>query len=217
VTDARALSPSDLADLLLSARPRDARTTALTAVSAGVRPRDVYLELLAPALAEIGARWQRASATVAQEHLATAVVASIMATLAPTLEEGPPVLQRIVLACTDGELHELGLRMLGDFLEADGWDVLYLGAVTPANDLGDFVAEARPAAVGLSVTLTTHLEFARTTIAEVRERSDAYIIVGGGAFGGDASVARAIGADGFGADAAEASRLLRHRFGEESS
>lgn len=206
-----------LADLLLHSPPREAREYALGAVRSGCRPRDVYLDMLAPALEEIGDRWEHGAATVAQEHLATAVVASIMATLAPSLEQGPPVGQRIVLACADGELHELGLRMLGDFLEGDGWEVLHLGAVTPAVTLADFVAHVQPVAVGLSVTLTTHLEFARTAIAEVRKRSDAFILVGGGAFAGDAGVARGIGADGFATDAGAASRLLRERFGADAA
>jgi methanogenic corrinoid protein MtbC1 len=206
-----------LADLLQYSAPREARAFALAAVAGGAQARDVYLDMLAPALAEIGDRWQRGAATVAHEHLATAVVASIMATLAPTLEEEPAVRQRIVLTCADGELHELGLRMLGDFLEGDGWEVLYLGAVTPATALGSFLADVRPAAVGLSVTLTTHLDLARTTISTIRERSEAYILVGGGAFCGDASVARDIGADDFAPDAGAASKLLRDRFGQQAS
>lgn len=205
------------ADLLQHSAPRDARKFALGAVAEGGHPRDVYLDLLAPALVEIGDRWQRGTATVAQEHLATAVVASIMATLAPSLDEEPAVRQRIVLTCTDGELHDLGLRMLGDFLEGDGWEVLYLGAVTPAAALAGFLAEVRPVAVGLSVTLSTHLEFARAAIASIREQSGAYVLVGGGAFAGDASIARGIGADGFAPDAAAASELLRARFGEQPS
>lgn len=205
------------ADLLQNRPPREAREFALGAVAGGDRARDIYLDMLAPALVEIGDRWQRGAATVAQEHLATAVVASIMATLAPTLEEVPAVRQRIVLACIAGEMHDLGLRMLGDFLEGDGWEVLLLGAVMPAQDLAGFVAEVNPVAIGLSVTLTTHLDIARTTIAAIRERSGAYILVGGAAFCGDASVARNIRADGFAPDAGVASKLLRARFGETAS
>ncbi len=211
------LDADRLADLLQHSPPREAREFALGAVAGGNRARDVYLDMLAPALAEIGDRWQRGAATVAQEHLATAVVASIMATLAPTLEEGPAVRQRIVLTCTDGEMHELGIRMVGDFLEGDGWEVLHLGAATPAMALGSFVADVRPVAVGLSVTLTTHLELARTSISAIRERSEAYILVGGGAFCGDESVARDIGADGFAPDAAAVSKLLRDRFGQQAN
>jgi methanogenic corrinoid protein MtbC1 len=186
----------------------------LSAVAAGAAPRDIYLEALAPALHQVGARWQLGTATVAQEHLATAVVTSIMATLAPTLNETPAMHRRIVLACADGELHMVGLRMVGDFLEGDGWDVLYLGAAMPGAELAAFLVDRSPAAVGLSVTLTSHLEFARAAIADIRAGPDApYIVVGGSAFGGDAEIALRMGADAFAPDAGAASRILRERFG----
>lgn len=212
-----ASSSSGFADLLQHSRPHEARAFALGAVAGGERARNVYLDMLAPALVEIGDRWQRGLATVAQEHLATAVVASIMATLAPTLEEEPAVPQSIVLTCSDGELHDMGLRMLADFLEGDGWGVFYLGAVTPGDALVDFLADVRPVAVGISVTLSTHLESTRATISKIRERSDAYVLVGGGAFAGDGKLAHDIGADGFALDAGAGSRLLRARFGEQPS
>ncbi len=210
----RASAVDQLANLLQHNPPRDGRAFALGAVTGGRGPRDIYLDLLAPALVEIGKRWQNGTASVAQEHLATAIVASIMATLAPGLEEGPPVRRRIVLSCIEGELHQVGLRMLADFLEGDGWEVLYLGALTPTTGLGEFVAEMAPAAVGLSVTLPTHVEVARVAISAIRAHSDAYILVGGGAFGGTGSGAEALGADGFAPHAAAASALLRDRFGE---
>ena len=81
----------------------------------------------------------------------------------------------------------------------------------------DFLADVRPVAIGISVTLSTHLETTRAAILTIRERSDAYILVGGGAFAGDPKVAHDIGADGFAPDAGAASRLLRARFGEQAS
>jgi methanogenic corrinoid protein MtbC1 len=208
------LSPDRFADVLLEQTPREARAAALSLVDRGVRPRSIYLEVLGPALGEVGARWQRGTATIAQEHLATAVVSSIMATLATTLEEPPPISRRIVLACTEGGLHEVGLRMVGDFLEADGWEVFYLGALTPVGDLRRLVDDTRPDVVGLSTTLTTHLPAAVASIAALREgRSPPFVIVGGRAYGGDPEIARQVGADAFAADAGSASQFLRESFG----
>jgi methylmalonyl-CoA mutase cobalamin-binding subunit len=39
-----------------------------------------------------------------------------------------------VLACPQGERHELGLMMLAIALRRDGWKVIYLGADTPVDD-----------------------------------------------------------------------------------
>lgn len=210
------LSPEAFADVLLSSPPREARAAAIGLVERGQPPRAVYLDVLGPALEEVGSRWERGLATVAQEHLATAVVSSIMATLAPRLAEPPSVGRRAVLASTDGEMHVVGLRMVGDFLEADGWEVLFIGAVTPGADLARLAGETRPDAVCLSTTLTTHLDAAEATIAMLKALPDPpVVLVGGHAYGGDADRARAMGADAFAADAGAASRFLRELFGHE--
>ncbi len=208
-------SPHLFADVLLGHRPREARIAALALLDEGMPPREIYLDVLAPALEEVGTRWQRGMATVAEEHLATAVVSSIMATLAPRLEEPPPIERSAVLACTDGELHAVGLRMVSDFLEADGWEVLYLGAVTPGDDLARLVVETGADAVGLSTTLTTHLDAARATVATLKALArPPYVFVGGHAYGGSELVAHGLGADAYAPDAGAASRFLRERFTE---
>lgn len=203
------------ADILLGKPPREARATAVALADEGLAPRDVYLHVLAPALEEVGSRWQRGTATVAQEHLATALVLSIMATLAPRLDEPPAVGRRAVLAGTEGELHSVGLRMLGDFLEADGWDIDYLGALTPGGEVERWAVEAGPDVVCLSTTLTTHLASVRSTIAALRSLpAPPLILVGGRAYGGDPEVAIRLGADGYAADAGSASKFLRARFAD---
>jgi len=208
------MSPDQFADVLLGQIPLGSRAIAMALVDHGMPPRDVYLNVLGPALNEVGSRWERGLASVAQEQLATAVVSSIMATLAPRLEEPPSVGRRAVLASTDGEMHVVGLRMVGDFLEADGWETIYLGAVTPwGGDLARLVADARPDVVCLSTTLTINLDAARATVAMLRALPDPpVILVGGHAYGGDAMAARDLGADAFAADAGAASRFLRERF-----
>lgn len=215
-SDLATVSPAEFADVLLGSPPREARAMALGLVDNGAPPRAVYLDVLGPALEEVGSRWERGLATVAQEHLATAIVSSIMATLAPRLEEPPSVGRRAVLASTDGEMHVVGLRMVGDFLEADGWEVLFIGAVTPGADLARLAGETRPDAVCLSTTLTTHLDAAAATIAMLKALPDPpVVLVGGHAYSGDADRARALGADAFAADAGAASRFLRELFGHE--
>ena len=209
------MRPSDgwFADVLLERPPREVRAAALALVDKGLSTRDIYLDVLAPALVEVGLRWQLGRASVAQEHLATALVTSVMAILAPRLGASESRGLHAVLACTDGELHAVGLRMVSDFLEADGWEVSHLGAVTPGEVLARFVRDRRPDVVGISTTLTTHLDAARDTISMLQDLPGRpFILVGGRAHGGDAGVALNLGADAFGFDAESAVRLLRTRF-----
>lgn len=208
------LTADQFADILLGRPPREAREAVLALVDGGAPPRTVYLKVLGPALEEVGSRWERGVATVAQEHLATAIVSSIMASVAPRLEEPPPIGRRVVLASTDGEMHVVGLRMVGDFLEADGWEVYYLGAATPGADLLRLVDQTRPDAVGLSTTLTTHLDAAREAIQLLKARPEpTFVFVGGHAYASDPEIAAGVGADAVALDAGAASAMLRTRFG----
>lgn len=207
------VSAERFADLLLLRPPAEARAAALRLLHQGVSPRAIDLDVLAPALREVGHRWQQGQATVAQEHLATAVVGSVMAVIASRLQERPPLGRRIVLACTSDEMHELGLRMVSDFLEADGWEVLYVGASTPGPDLLLLVDRFQPDVVGLSTTRTTHLPVVQAIVSSLRQRANPpFVILGGAAYGGDATLARWLGGDAFAPDAGAASALLRAAF-----
>src|SRR6478609_3502551 len=51
---------------------------------------------------------------------------------------------------TPEEQHTLGMRMVADFLEADGWEVLMLGAGAPVEDLLAMVNHEQPDLIALS-------------------------------------------------------------------
>src|SRR3954470_7016848 len=117
--------------------------------------RQIYLDVLQPTLYEIGRRWSRAEIGIAQEHLATAATQSAMARLAESLAEGPRRVRAgsAVVACVTDELHAVGGRMVADFLEADGWRVVFLGQVTPGADLTELAARHGAEVVALSAAL----------------------------------------------------------------
>lgn len=200
-------------EALVRPDPRAARTVVDDLVADGQSVRSIYMDVLGPALVEVGLRWQQARITVAHEHLATATTKSIMARLAPLVGALPVVHRRIVLACTPGELHGVGLRMVADFLEGDGWEVLETGADTPSSDLVAIVVSERPDVVGLSTALSQRLEETATTIAALKALDrPPLVIVGGAAYAGDEALAMRMGADAFATDAAGASAMLRDRF-----
>lgn len=195
---------------------REAFRVTDAARNAGVPLGTIYMEVLQPALREIGHLWQRNEITVADEHLATAITQSTMARLFEqtfSWREGwAPVL---LAACADVERHEVGLRMLCDLLECEGWNTTYLGATVPVDSLAAMVVARRPDVVALSVALPPHLPRLREMIRVVRETTrDAppLIIVGGRPFLEAPELATRIGADLTAPDAATAVELLRKRF-----
>jgi hypothetical protein len=103
----------------------------LDAVDAGVPIREIYLHVFQRCQREVGCLWQANRISVAQEHYCSAATQFIMAQLYsrafPVQGNG----RRLVAASVGGELHEIGLRIVADFFEMEGYDTLYLGANTP--------------------------------------------------------------------------------------
>lgn len=111
----------------------------------------VLLEIIVPALVEIGERWARGELSVSAEHFASQLVRRRLLML---LAQQPAVgeLPVVVLACVPGEDHELGLLMLAVFLRWLGIRPIYLGADVPEGDLLRCIEETRPTAICLSAT-----------------------------------------------------------------
>lgn len=205
----------DYLEAVLAGDRHQAFETVEHAVDSGFAMRPIYLEVLQPALREVGRLWQDDRISVADEHMATAITLSAMLRLSSRIGATEKPHPRLIAACTESERHEIGLRMLCDFLDEDGWETFFLGASVPTEDLVDMVCERRPDVVACSATIEPHLPELRSTIAAVREATGdepPLILVGGRLFIDDPELAKSVGADLTAGDAAEAAALLKERF-----
>lgn len=204
----------DYVAALLAGDATRARWLVDEALSDGITVPQLYLEVLDPALEEIGDRWAAGELTVAHEHYATAVSQGVIATLAPRMRVPPNSGRLAVVACTPGELHALGAQMVGDFLEAEGWEVLTLGAATPAPDLAALVDDERPDLVALSTSVANNLEGAEQAIAALRALTEPpFVAVGGRAWEAVPADRRTeLGADALYVDPRDLCAVLAERF-----
>ena len=108
----------------------------------------------------------------------------------------------VLVTGVEGELHQLGAHMLADALEADGWNVRFLGSQVPHKDVLTFVSAHATDAVALSVTMLFNVAKAARLIEDIRREHDDQIrvVVGGNAFRGHPELWREIGADGSAVD-----------------
>ncbi len=202
---------TDYLDALRRGDRRRALNTARTALNNGVDIRDLYLEVFQPAMHEIGLMWERNQITVAQEHLATAITQSVMAHLYGHVFQHTPVGRTLIATCIGGELHELGIRMVADFFEMEGWDVYYLGANMPAEDVVRMAQERQADLLAISVTLNSYVPHARRMIQVVRASSIGdriKIMVGGQPINRAPDLYKKLGADFTARDAREAVQLV---------
>jgi len=98
-----------------------------------------------PYLHELGERWARGEASVAQEHFASSVLRGRLLGLARGWGNGLGPLA--LLACLPGERHELGLIAFGLALRSRGWRVAYFGSDTPLETAEAAARSLAPALV----------------------------------------------------------------------
>jgi methanogenic corrinoid protein MtbC1 len=166
-------------------------------------PSEVVTALLAPAQREVGERWHAGSYTVAQEHLASAVVDDVLGLLAPHTFHGTDREHTLALVCAEGEWHATPARMAALLARDAGWQVHFLGASTPADHLRTTLEALRPQALAVSCTLPLALPGVPTLI-DVADHLEVPVVVGGRAFDPAGRRGGHLGAHGSFTDVAEA-------------
>lgn len=195
-------------DLLLAGKRKEAVTFILDTVKQNkITIKDLYLKVFQQTQREIGLLWQTNEISVAQEHFATAVTQLIMAQLYPKIFVTEKTGYTMVATCIADELHEMGVRMVADFFEMEGWDTYYVGANVPVESILATLREKAPHILAISATMTFHIREVQRLISMIRalpEFNNTKIMVGGYPFLIDGLLWKKVGADGFAPDAQEA-------------
>ena len=120
--------------------------------------------------------------------------------------------------CVGDELHEIGIRMLTDFFEIEGWDTYFLGANTPASAVIDSLKEYEADILGISATMTYHVNKVEELISAIHAEKwlkRPQMLVGGHPFNRDKELYKRVGADGFAENALDALQAGRDLVHEE--
>lgn len=189
---------------ILAGKQFDAIAIMQRSLDAGAGLVEFELHVIQPALYAIGELWQTNQVSVAQEHMATAIVHSVMSM--GLLRAPPPATnnRRVLLACVEGNQHAVGLRMVADSFMLSGWDVQYLGANVPTAALVQQVEQSKPQLVGLSVSFAHQMPTVKSVIQRLTDKLGASrpsVIIGGLAVNHFAPIVQMVGADSHAADA----------------
>lgn len=173
----------------------------------GVSVRDLYLYVFQKTQRELGRLWHENKITVACEHYCTAATQLILSQLYPYIfsasKNSENKKYNIVIACVSNELHEMGIRMVADFLELEGFNTYYLGANVPQKSIIQTIYEKKANVLALSTTISTHVKYTAAIIEEIKGShavAGVKVIVGGYPFNVDEDLWKKIGAHGYAAD-----------------
>jgi len=116
----------------------------------------------------------------------------------------------VVIGTVEGDIHDLGLRIVASMLRANGFKVYDLGCNARSLDLIQKAKEVDADIIAASSLMTTTMPFMRDLVealesAGLRDRFK--VLVGGGPVSKE--WAKAIGVDGYGKDASEAVKVAK--------
>ncbi|NWG14062.1 MAG: MerR family transcriptional regulator [Acidobacteria bacterium] len=108
-------------------------------LAALMSPGELVHQVVLPLMHVIGERWHDGELSVAQEHMASALMRDLLGSLL-RLYVPAPAAASVLLTTPSGELHEFGILAAAMLAAANGLSVFYLGPNLPA---GEIVAAAR--------------------------------------------------------------------------
>ncbi len=182
-------------------------------LAGGSPPTSVYLQLLAPALRQIGEQWAAGTTSVRAEHQAAAVAIRMVGRLSPRFaRRGPPKAGTVVLGGAPGDPHLIPVTIVADVLRERGFGVVDLGANVPG---ASFVEAAQRAsnlrAVGVSLSDVGRRDAASDVLADLRRKFPQATLLAGGPVVSNRDEACRLGADDWAADAIGVALLLGGR------
>jgi DNA-binding transcriptional MerR regulator/methylmalonyl-CoA mutase cobalamin-binding subunit len=107
-------------------------------------------EVIVPLMTKLGDWWQEGAARAAHEHMASAVVRTLLANMRMTHapRQGAP---DFVITTPHGQHHEIGAMLVALTAAAEGWRVTYLGPSLPASEIAAAVRLRQARVMGLSI------------------------------------------------------------------
>ena len=202
-----------LSDAVLQFDSEAAADAARASVAANINPVKAIEEGLAVGLRVIGDKFEAGELWL--PHLILG--ADAMEAAIKVLEEHMPrdALEStsrgtVVIGTVEGDIHDLGLRIVASMLRANGFKVYDLGCNARSLDLIQKAKEVDADIIAASSLMTTTMPFMRDLVealesAGLRDRFK--VLVGGGPVSKE--WAKAIGADGYGKDASEAVKAAK--------
>lgn len=171
-----------LVTTLLAGDEAGAWTVIEEALVSGATARAIDIELIGAAMRGVGERWEKGSASVADEHRASVIAHRLVGRAGAHVGRRGRRRGTIVLGAPAGEMHSLPSALLADVLRAEGFEVHDLGANVPTEDFVGFVANAAPVwAVGVVVTASPPARALIPLVRELRGRITVPVVVGGAA------------------------------------
>lgn len=189
---------SKLYDAVVEGKIDEAGTFTRLALDTGTDAGTILNQSLVPAMAEVGARFERNEYYIPNMLVSAQAMKTAMEILRPSMvnSDVKPV-GSVAIGTIKGDLHDIGKNLVASMLEGNGFTVFNLGMDVEPGRFVAAVKEQRVDIIAISALLTTSMVSMKDVIAALdREglRDGVKVIIGGAPV--TQAYADEIGADG---------------------
>jgi 5-methyltetrahydrofolate--homocysteine methyltransferase len=185
------------------------------ALDEGTSAETILNDALIVGMGEVGELFEQGEYFVPELLLSARAMQSAMEVLRPLLSASSyQPLGKVVMGTVQGDLHDIGKKLVAMMLEGSGFEVIDLGTDVAPERFVETVEESGAQVVGLSALLTTTLPAMEATVSALREAGPVKVKVMIGGAPVTSAFASSIGADGYAPDASSAVALARRLVGK---
>jgi len=144
---------------------------------------DLYENLIKKTMYNVGELWENNKISVATEHLASAIVEAILNEQYQHFNTTEIRTNTALVATVENELHQIGIKMISDVFDINGWKTHFLGSNTPTGDLLNYAKLLKPDMLAISISISSNFPILEAMIIKAKEvLPNTLLLVGGQAF-----------------------------------
>lgn len=181
----------------------------------GAEPHDILINGLIAGMEIVGKSFRGGEMFLPEVLLCAEVMHKGLDIVNPLLaKSGHKGIGTVVIGTVEGDIHDIGKRIVGLLLEGTGFEVIDLGVDVKTDSFIQAVEQHKPAILGMSALLTTTMPYMGKTIDLLKEkglRDKVKVIVGGAPV--NQQFAESIGADGYAEEAGSAIEVAKKLIG----
>jgi len=170
------------------------------ALAEGQTAEQLLCDVLWPAMVQVERLFRDDRIDAVHDNMASRINRTVADQLQAHLSRRPPNGKRVVLACANEPREELGAQMIADLLQAEGWDVYFVGGGVPHDEILVLIGRLTPHLLLIFGTQPQNVPHVRRLIETIREIGvcpEMNVLISGGVFNRADGLWREVGADEF--------------------
>lgn len=182
------------------------------ALSQKIAAEEILNNGLVKGMDVIGIKFKNNEVFIPEVLIATRAMKAGMDIIRPLLtSETVKPKAKIVVGTVKGDLHDIGIKIVGMMLEREGYEIVDIGIDVPKEKFIKAIKKENPDIIGMSALLTTTMAYMQEVIEEIEKaklKQNVKIIIGGAPI--TQAFADEIKADGYAPEAASAVELVKY-------